>query len=59
MKSESYMTRALKAHDPRFAKVLSRLGYGRADLIAEEPQTEDALPAQETTKRKRTKKVED
>lgn len=59
MKSGSYMTRALKARDPRFAQVLTRLGYGRADLIPDEPQTSDESPAQETTRRKRTKKVED
>jgi hypothetical protein len=25
--SQSYMTRALKARDPRFARILGRLGY--------------------------------
>lgn len=27
MKSQSYMTRALKARDPRFARVLGKMGY--------------------------------
>lgn len=35
MKSQSYMTRALKASDPRYARVLSKLGYGRSDMVAE------------------------
>jgi hypothetical protein len=37
MKKSSYMTRAMQARDPRFARVLSRLGYERTDLIAAEP----------------------
>lgn len=36
MKKSSYMTRALKARDPRFARVLSRLGYERTDMGADE-----------------------
>ena len=40
MKSQSYMTRALKARDPRFALILDRLGYSTADLKAEKPQVE-------------------
>lgn len=55
MKSDSYMTRALQARDPRFAKVLSRLGYRRADLRAEETPKDEKSPAQ---RRKRTKKVD-
>lgn len=31
----SYMTRALKARDPRFARVLGKLGYNRADVQAD------------------------
>lgn len=34
MKSQSYMTRALQARDPRYATILGKLGYGRADLQA-------------------------
>lgn len=44
MKKSSYMTRAMQARDPRFARVLSRLGYERTDLIAAEP-TEKKKPA--------------
>lgn len=32
MKKSSYMTRALQAKDPRFAAILGKLGYERADL---------------------------
>ncbi|MEI4482224.1 MULTISPECIES: hypothetical protein [unclassified Phyllobacterium] len=31
-----YMTRALKSNDPRFARVLSKLGYNRSDMVAEQ-----------------------
>lgn len=41
MKSQSYMTRALKANDPRYARLLSKLGYGRADVVAEQPKPVD------------------
>ncbi len=34
MRSQSYMTRALKARDPRFADILGKLGYGRRDIVA-------------------------
>lgn len=34
MKSQSYMTRALRARDPRFATILGNLGYGRSDMVA-------------------------
>lgn len=34
MKKSSYMTRAMKASDPRFARVLGKLGYERADVVA-------------------------
>jgi hypothetical protein len=37
MKRSTYMTRALKAHDPRFARVLGKLGYERSDMIAADP----------------------
>lgn len=30
MKSNSYMNRALRSRDPRFARVLGKLGYGVA-----------------------------
>jgi hypothetical protein len=35
MKSQSYMTRAMRAHDPRFASILGKLGYDRGDMAAE------------------------
>lgn len=31
----SYHSRALKAHDRRFARVFEKLGYGRKDMQAE------------------------
>ncbi len=34
MKKSTYMTRAMKASDPRFARVLGQLGYERADVVA-------------------------
>ena len=33
MKNNSYMDRALKARDPRFARVLGKLGYERRDMV--------------------------
>lgn len=36
MKKSSYMTRAMQARDPRYARVLSKLGYERADMVAED-----------------------
>lgn len=39
MKSQSYMTRALRAKDPRFATILGTLGYSRSDLeVRENPE---------------------
>lgn len=32
MKKSSYMTRAMQARDPRFATILGKLGYDRADF---------------------------
>lgn len=32
-----YMTRALKSNEPRYARILSKLGYNRSDLVAEQP----------------------
>lgn len=34
MKQGSYMDRALKARDPRFARILGKMGYQRSDLVA-------------------------
>lgn len=41
MKKSGYMTRAMKASDPRFARVLGKLGYDRADMIAADPLDHD------------------
>jgi hypothetical protein len=38
MKSQSYMTRAMRARDPRFAIILGKLGYERGDVTAVQPQ---------------------
>ena len=45
MKKSTYMDRALKARDPRFARVLEKLGYQRRDMVAEpqEAETDDEL----------------
>lgn len=36
-----YMTRALKSNEPRYARILSKLGYNRSDLTAEQPDASD------------------
>ena len=33
-KSSSYMDRAMRSADPRFARVLGKLGYQRSDMAA-------------------------
>lgn len=33
-RQSGYMDRALKARDPRFARVLGKLGYSRSDMTA-------------------------
>lgn len=38
MKQSSYMTRAMKARDPRFATILGKLGYERTDMQAADAQ---------------------
>jgi hypothetical protein len=47
MKSLSYMNRALRAHDPRYARILGRLGYGRRDMQAarQVPDPEEEMKA--------------
>lgn len=37
----SYYERALKSSDPRFARVLNKLGYGRRDMVAEPAGVKD------------------
>ena len=34
-KSNSYMDRAMRSADPRFARILGELGYQRSDMVAE------------------------
>ncbi|TPJ76200.1 hypothetical protein FJ422_30420 [Mesorhizobium sp. B2-6-3] len=44
MKSNNgYMTRALRSSDPRYARVLDKLGYGTRHMVPEE--TPASLPA--------------
>lgn len=45
MKSNSYMTRALQAHDPRYARVLGKLGYERTDVQAASAGERSGAPA--------------
>lgn len=44
-KSNSYMDRAMRSADPRFARILGKLGYQRSDMIAkaEAEKEEDEL----------------
>lgn len=41
-----YMDRALRARDPRFARILGKLGYKRRDMVAADPSV-DELPVDE------------
>lgn len=34
-RQNGYMDRALRARDPRFARVLGKLGYNRSDMVAD------------------------
>lgn len=45
MKKNSYMDRAERARDPRFARVLGKLGYERRDMVALELLGLNELPA--------------
>lgn len=49
MKSQFYMTRAMRARDPRYATILSKLGYTRADTVAETPKGSKAQPQATST----------
>ena len=44
-KSNTYMDRAMRSADPRYARILGRLGYQRSDLAAatEAEEAEDEL----------------
>jgi hypothetical protein len=47
MKSQSYMTRALRARDPRFARILGRLGYAAPEMTLEAAPSAVPLQASE------------
>lgn len=34
-KHSGYMDRAMKSRDPRFARILGKMGYERRDMVAE------------------------
>lgn len=41
MKKSTYMDRALRAADPRYARILGKLGYQRTDMVAEAEAAEE------------------
>lgn len=41
MKHQTYFTRALKANDPRYARVFGKLGYDRADIVSDDAAAVD------------------
>ncbi|WP_277969299.1 hypothetical protein [Sphingomonas echinoides] len=41
MKHQAYFTRALKANDPRYARVFGKLGYDRADIVSDDAAAVD------------------
>lgn len=42
-KSNSYMDRAMRSADPRFARILGKLGYQRSDMVSEADKAEEEL----------------
>ncbi|AXC50056.1 hypothetical protein DRW48_10460 [Paracoccus suum] len=42
MKKSTYMDRAMRAKDPRFAAILGKLGYERTDLRADDAAEAEA-----------------
>ena len=42
-KSNSYMDRAMRSADPRFARILGKLGYQRSDMVARAEKEDDEL----------------
>lgn len=46
-KNSSYMTRALSHRDPRFARILGRLGYEGRAMVAEEPKPDELASLRE------------
>lgn len=53
-RDQTYMTRALKARDPRYARVLERLGYGAPRSAKKEAKEMDAEAAHEELTRLRS-----
>lgn len=47
MKKSTYMDRALQSRDPRFARVLGKLGYDRRDMGAEGQEADELSPLRE------------
>lgn len=43
MKASNYMNRALKARDPRFARILGKLGYERVDIVSADNEADDDI----------------
>lgn len=41
MKKSTYMDRAMRSADPRFADILGRLGYQRTDMVSEKATDAD------------------
>lgn len=41
MKKSTYMDRALKSRDSRFARILGRLGYEGRAMVSEEPKPDE------------------
>ena len=41
MTKSTYMDRALKSRDPRFARILGKLGYERRDMVADADPVDD------------------
>lgn len=42
MKKSGYMDRAMRAADPRFARILGKLGYQRSDMTAAKVEEAEA-----------------
>ena len=42
MKKSGYMDRAMRAADPRFARILGKLGYQRTDMTAAKAEEAEA-----------------
>lgn len=48
MKHQGYLTRALKAKDRRYVRILGKLGYNTTDMAAEEVEELDINVLRET-----------